>query len=98
MVTRSPRFSSSAPIDADARPLPSDDTTPPVTKMNLVCLPGGRPAMRLLVGPPTGGGGNPANVQCSRRKATVSTVVDERKEKTGPNPAKTGKPRRQGVW
>jgi hypothetical protein len=25
--------SSSAPIDAAARPLPSDDTTPPVTKM-----------------------------------------------------------------
>jgi hypothetical protein len=26
----------SAPIDAEASPLPNDDTTPPVTKMNLV--------------------------------------------------------------
>src|SRR5262245_36964578 len=32
-VTRKPRASSSAPIEAAARPLPSDDTTPPVTKM-----------------------------------------------------------------
>src|SRR5690349_1969476 len=39
MVTLRPRFSSSAPMDADASPLPSDDTTPPVTRMNLVCLP-----------------------------------------------------------
>src|SRR5262252_3997210 len=35
-VTLSPRASSKAPMDADATPLPSDDTTPPVTKMNLV--------------------------------------------------------------
>ena len=33
-----PRVSSRLPIDADARPLPSDETTPPVTKMNLVCF------------------------------------------------------------
>src|SRR5207253_3649500 len=32
-VTRKPRDSSSAPIEAAARPLPRDDTTPPVTKM-----------------------------------------------------------------
>src|SRR5262245_23228642 len=32
-VTRKPRASSSAPIEAAARPLPSDDTTPPVTRM-----------------------------------------------------------------
>src|SRR5690348_3034066 len=31
--TRYPRASSSAPMDAAARPLPSEDTTPPVTKM-----------------------------------------------------------------
>src|SRR5215468_4587579 len=37
-ATLSPRFSRSAPIDALARPLPRDETTPPVTKMNLVCL------------------------------------------------------------
>src|SRR3977135_2790226 len=36
MVTRSPRLSSSAPIDAAARPLPSEETTPPVTKMYFV--------------------------------------------------------------
>src|SRR5437879_1750604 len=34
-VTRRPRDSSKAPSDAAARPLPSDETTPPVTKMNL---------------------------------------------------------------
>src|SRR5581483_1365925 len=38
MVSLSPRPSSRLPIDAEARPLPSDETTPPVTKMNLVCL------------------------------------------------------------
>src|SRR5881275_938254 len=38
-VTCRPRASSSAPSEADARPLPSDETTPPVTKMNLVLLP-----------------------------------------------------------
>src|SRR5512143_3504964 len=36
MDTFSPRLSSRAPIEADASPLPSDETTPPVTKMNLV--------------------------------------------------------------
>src|SRR5512139_3580458 len=36
MVTFRFRLSSRAPIDADASPLPSDDTTPPVTNMNLV--------------------------------------------------------------
>src|SRR2546425_7451227 len=32
-VTRNPRASSRAPIEAAASPLPSDETTPPVTKM-----------------------------------------------------------------
>src|SRR4029453_7469323 len=32
-VTRKPRASSNAPIEAAAKPLPRDDTTPPVTKM-----------------------------------------------------------------
>src|SRR5437899_1241161 len=32
-VTRRPRASRSDPIEAAARPLPNDDTTPPVTKM-----------------------------------------------------------------
>src|SRR5687768_14827103 len=38
IVTRSPRASSNAPTDALARPLPIDDTTPPVTNTNLVGL------------------------------------------------------------
>src|SRR5580765_881745 len=33
-VTRSPRDSRSEPIEAAASPLPREDTTPPVTKMN----------------------------------------------------------------
>ena len=37
-VTLRPRFSSRAPIDAEASPLPSELTTPPVTKMYLVFL------------------------------------------------------------
>src|SRR5579872_2137402 len=38
MLILRPRPSSKLPIDAEARPLPSDDTTPPVTKINLVCF------------------------------------------------------------
>src|SRR5215213_6071012 len=37
--TLRPELSSSAPMDAEARPLPSAETTPPVTKMYLVGLP-----------------------------------------------------------
>src|SRR5512143_2836680 len=37
-VTFSPRLSSRQPIDAAAMPLPSDETTPPVTNMNLAML------------------------------------------------------------
>jgi hypothetical protein len=33
IVTESPRSTSNRPSDAEAMPLPSDDTTPPVTKM-----------------------------------------------------------------
>src|SRR5438874_8245120 len=33
MLTLSPRLSSRHPIEAAASPLPSEDTTPPVTKM-----------------------------------------------------------------
>src|SRR5689334_5152210 len=36
-ATLRPRFSMSAPIDAETMPLPSDETTPPVTNTNLVC-------------------------------------------------------------
>ena len=35
-VTRRPRASSSAPTEALARPLPIEETTPPVTKTNFV--------------------------------------------------------------
>src|SRR5712692_10525082 len=35
-VTRKPRASRRHPIEAAASPLPSDDTTPPVTKMYFV--------------------------------------------------------------
>ena len=41
-ATRRPRFSMRAPIVADTMPLPSDDTTPPVTNTNFVCC-----AMRI---------------------------------------------------
>src|SRR5215471_10997357 len=51
IVILRPRVSSRLPIDAEARPFPSDDTTPPVTKMNLVCLPDGF-AGALMVGSP----------------------------------------------
>src|SRR5436190_8182916 len=37
IVTRIPRSTRSRPIDAAAIPLPSDETTPPVTKMYRVC-------------------------------------------------------------
>src|SRR6185295_7835482 len=36
-ATLRPRFSISAPIEAETMPLPSDETTPPVTNTNLVC-------------------------------------------------------------
>src|SRR3954451_23178425 len=36
MVTRSPLPESNAPRELAVRPLPSDDTTPPVTKTNFV--------------------------------------------------------------
>ena len=36
MATERPRATSSCPIEAAAIPLPSEDTTPPVTKMKRV--------------------------------------------------------------
>ena len=38
MVTATPRLLSSRPIDAVAMPLPTELTTPPVTKMYLVVI------------------------------------------------------------
>lgn len=38
MLTEMPRASRSAPKEADEIPLPSDETTPPVTKMKRVIL------------------------------------------------------------
>ena len=37
IVTDSPLHSNNVPIDAAAIPLPKEDTTPPVTKITLVC-------------------------------------------------------------
>src|SRR6187549_2173773 len=36
--TLNPRLSSRQPIEADANPLPKDETTPPVTKMNFLSI------------------------------------------------------------
>src|SRR3970282_1861623 len=36
IVIRNPRASRSAPMEAAAIPLPREETTPPVTKMNLI--------------------------------------------------------------
>src|SRR5438045_6842456 len=50
--TRKRRASGSEPREADANPLPSDDTTPPVTKMYFVAtsslLPGRKPVSHIL--------------------------------------------------
>ena len=37
-VTLNPRLSSRLPSEAEASPFPRDDSTPPVTKMNLVAM------------------------------------------------------------
>src|SRR6266446_8594464 len=51
-VTRKPRASRSEPMEAEASPFPSDDTTPPVTKMYFVgtssLLPGLEPVSNIL--------------------------------------------------
>src|SRR5262250_1491789 len=39
MLILSPRLSSRQPIEAAASPLPSEDTTPPVTKMYFAAMP-----------------------------------------------------------
>jgi hypothetical protein len=36
ILTLNPRLSSRQPIEAEAKPFPSDESTPPVTKMNFV--------------------------------------------------------------
>ena len=38
METLSPRLLSSRPSEAAVMPLPKEETTPPVTKINLVCI------------------------------------------------------------
>src|SRR5512142_2960052 len=62
--TSSPRFSSSAPMDAAERPLPSELTTPPVTNRYFVFLP------RLTMACPSefaGGQERPRALQVLRR-------------------------------
>src|SRR3990172_1414764 len=61
-VTRNPRASRSAPMEAAAIPLPREETTPPVTKMNLI----GTSSSFLFLGrgvppppPPLAGGAPP---------------------------------------
>src|SRR5450631_3788743 len=65
MLTRIPRASSKQPMDAAASPLPSEDTTPPVTKMyfadisasvNLVVWIGRATGARLSIAGMTGWG------------------------------------------
>src|SRR5262249_58535053 len=71
IVTRYPWPSSRQPIEAAARPLPSDDTTPPVTKMYL----GVRPSIDLLgstLAPQAGGAPDPGPRACSLR--TIRTA------------------------
>src|SRR3569833_4148564 len=51
IVTFRPRPSSRQAMEADARPFPSDDTTPPVTKMYFVCF-GPRGGGAFIENPP----------------------------------------------
>ena len=46
MAIDSPRLLRRKPIAADARPLPTEETTPPVMKMNLLMVPFPGPAAR----------------------------------------------------
>src|SRR5262245_34053026 len=67
MVSFSPRVSSKLPMDAEARPLPSEETTPPVTKMNFVCLPDGLAAAVIAWAP------RPVRVCLTPRRMSSST-------------------------
>ena len=67
--TDSPRATRSRPIDAAAMPLPSEDTTPPVTKMKRVL---GRSVMR---------GASPV-VELGRLRRTVAPDADEASHST----------------
>src|ERR1700690_1255878 len=69
IVILRPRVSSKLPIDAEARPLPSDETTPPVTKMNLVCFAVGL-AGAVIVGLLHVRDGNPRKVPQPSREGT----------------------------
>src|SRR5262245_16260129 len=69
-VTRRPRASRSEPMEAAASPLPRDDTTPPVTKMNFV-LTSGLLSSRIVPG--SGCGGQPPR---HARSLLVDTLHD----------------------
>ena len=80
IVTLRPRLSSSAPIEAEARPLPSDDTTPPVTKMNLVrfavvrhrhLLSRSRPPRMMAAAPAPGRAGVSTSIPTAAVSATL---------------------------
>src|SRR5260221_146468 len=72
-VTRSPRPSSSAPSDAAASPLPSDETTPPLTKMNLVLL------SRSNVGPSPASAAKPPCVRARSREVLGCIYLKRRR-------------------
>src|ERR1039457_3744614 len=74
-----PRASSRQPMEAAARPLPSEDTTPPVTKMyfadisasaNLVVLIGHACGARLSIAGMGGGGNGLAGWNLRQRRQT----------------------------
>src|SRR5579863_7013729 len=71
-VTCSPRASSSAPSEAAASPLPNEDTTPPLTKMNLVLL------SRSTVGPSPASAAKPPCV-CARASEVLGCIYLKRR-------------------
>src|SRR5262249_57704835 len=69
-ATRYPRASSSAPMDAAASPLPSEDTTPPVTKMYF----GATSTLPFLIGQPRT---NIVDFRCPVDDARIQTRVTQ---------------------
>src|SRR5262249_34846202 len=73
-ATRYPRASRSAPMDAAASPLPSEDTTPPVTKMYF----GATSSPPFLIGQPRT---NIVDFRCPVDDARIQTRVTQRRER-----------------
>src|SRR4029077_20684814 len=74
MLILSPRASRMAPRDADAMPLPSEETTPPVTKTNRVMmgtaekLSARAQLYRAMQTKPVGNNENSTGIQVSRSR------------------------------